>query len=325
MSFMRKIYIFWMERAFGMKEWNFLFKIILYPFSALYIIGGWMRKLFSKKFHPKHIKIISVGSPFAGGTGKTLFAIFLTEELLKKGYNAYYLQRAYSFLGFKNDDEFFEAVDALGGERVRRIKSLKKFLREEDRKGIPAIFIIDDGFTNPGLHKDLNIAVFDSQILFGNKKVLPLGPMRVPLKKLKEADLIVLKGEKRYEFEGIRTINMPLLPQTLIELKTGKTYPPDFINGKDVMVLCGTGNPFSFINTISSLGANPKEVLIFPDHYRYSEKELLKVIEKEMVLTTIKDSKRLPPLPNLFALKVQPCIKGENFKLLMALISKLWF
>jgi tetraacyldisaccharide 4'-kinase len=314
-----------MERAFGMKEWNILLRIILYPLSLLYLIGGLIRKFFRKKFYPENIKIISVGSPFAGGTGKTLFAIFLTKELLKRGYNAFYLQKTYSFLGFKNDDEFLEAVEFLGKERVLRAKSVKKFLMEEDRKKVPAIFIIDDGFTNPHFHRHLNIAVFDSNILFGNRKLLPLGPMRVPLKKLKEADLIVFKGEKRYEFEGIKAISMQLIPQCIIELKTGKTYPPDLINGKDVVVLCGTGNPFSFINTITSLGANHRKVLIFPDHYRYSEKEIKKLSEKEMVITTIKDSKRLPPLPNFFALKVQPYLKNEDLELLMSLLSNLNF
>jgi len=312
-----------MERAFGIKKWNPLLKILLYPFSIIYFIGGLMRKFLSKKFYPEHIKTVSVGSPFAGGTGKTLFAIFLTKELLKRGYNAFYLQKAYSFFGFNNDDEFSEAVELLGRERVLRAKSIRKFLMEEDRKKVRSVFIIDDGFTNPAFHRDVNIALFDSNILFGNKKLLPLGPMRIPLKRLKEADLIVFKGERRHEIEGIKAISMELIPQGFIELKTGKTYPPDFISGKDVVAVCGTGNPFSFINTISSLGANLKEVFVFPDHYRYSEKEVKKFCGKEIVITTLKDSKRLPPLPNFFALKVQPYMKSEDLEFLMTLISRL--
>ncbi len=310
-----------MERAFGFKKWSFFLKPFLLLLSGLYLLGGSIRKFLTKKFFPKNIKVISVGSPFAGGTGKTIFAIFLTWELIKMKKEVFYLQKAYSFLGFNNHDEYYEAVESLGEERVIRTKSVKKFLMEEDKKGIEKIFVIDDGFTNPGIHKDLNIVVFDSDVLFGNKKILPLGPMRVSLKKLKDAHLIVLKGQKKIQFEGIKSINMELIPQSFIELKTGKRYPPDFFKGKKAVILCGTGNPFSFLNTIRSVGIHPQNILIFPDHYRYSEKELKTILENETVITTIKDSKRLPPLPNFFALKVKPFIKKEDMEILMTLIS----
>lgn len=324
MRFIREISSYWMERAFGFKKWNFLLKAVLFFFSILYVIGGLIRKLLVREFHPEFIKVISVGSPFAGGSGKTTFAIFLTSELLKRGYNAFYLQKTYSFLGFNNEDEFFEAVEVLGRDRVFRAKSVKKFLMEEDRKGNKGIFVLDDGFTNPGLCKALNIAAFDSKVLFGNKMVFPFGPMRVPVSRLKEADLIVLKGKERYEF-GKPTIKVEIMPESIIELKTGKRYPPDFLKGKEVIILCGTGNPFSFINTIHSLSAKPIKTVIFPDHYNYSEKEIKEILGREMVITTLKDSKRMPIFPNIYALKVRPYVDEDDLKILMGLISKLNF
>ena len=40
------------------------------------------------------------------------------------------------------------------------------------------ILILDDGFQNAGIQKDLSILVIDGEVGFGNKYLLPAGPLR---------------------------------------------------------------------------------------------------------------------------------------------------
>ena len=55
------------------------------------------------------------------------------------------------------------------------------------------IVILDDGFQNSEIKKDLSLVVVDSQILFGNELVFPLGPLREPIKSgLSRADAVIL-------------------------------------------------------------------------------------------------------------------------------------
>ncbi len=326
--FVKAVYIYWMERAFGMKRWNIFIKAVLYPFSLFYILGGYLRK-FSKKFRPSNIKVISVGSPFAGGTGKTMISILLTKELIKRGYKVCYLQKDYRFFGRKrNADEFLEAIHELGGDLVFESHSPVEFIKEEDKKKRFDFVVLDDGFTNPKILKHINITTFDGEILFGNGMVLPLGPMKVPLRELKYADIFIFKGKvtKRLEL-SVPSISIDFSPESLIELKTGKIYPPDFISGKEVVIFCGIGNRSSFHKLVQRLGANVKKIHIFPDHHRYKEKDIKMMLkEGEIFLTTVKDSKRLVQyvemFPLIYAVKLKWMIPENELSYLLKMLER---
>lgn len=325
MRLMRTIYIYWMERAFGLKSWNPFLALPLKLLSLLYVLGGYLRGLFSKPFTPANIKLISIGSPVAGGSGKTSFSIFLVRELLKRGFEVFYLQKGYYVMGkFMNRDEYLEALSLLGKERVIAVRDLRGFLMKEERRGQEKVFVLDDGFTNPWLKKTVNIAVLDSEVLTGNGEVLPLGPLRVPAEKLGEADLIVFKGKKRNDFFSyIPSIVMHLEPVALVELRSGRVYPLEFIREKEIVALCGTGNPFSFMKTLSSTGGKIIKAFIFPDHHFYSEKEIKEILKEGVVVTTQKDSMRIPPgdFPGIYVLKVEARVSPPDIEYVMRLLS----
>ena len=55
--------------------------------------------------------------------------------------------------------------------------------------------LLDDGYQNSKINKDLSLVVVDSEILFGNEFIFPLGPLRENINSgLSRANAIVLVG-----------------------------------------------------------------------------------------------------------------------------------
>ena len=73
---------------------------------------------------------------------------------------------------------------------------------------------------------------------------------------------------------------------------------------------CGIAGPEGFFQTLRSLGARPVRCLALPDHARYGGGRLRALErlgrEAELLVTTEKDLVKLPPLPRLWALRVEP-------------------
>ena len=63
------------------------------------------------------------------------------------------------------------------------------------------VAILDDGFQDYKIKKDLNIICFNSNQLIGNGFVFPSGPLREDLSSLTSVDIVVINGEKNKEFE----------------------------------------------------------------------------------------------------------------------------
>ena len=61
--------------------------------------------------------------------------------------------------------------------------------------------ILDDGFQDWNIKKDLNIICFNNNQQIGNGQLLPAGPLRESLNSLKMANIIMINGEKNTEFE----------------------------------------------------------------------------------------------------------------------------
>ena len=77
-----------------------------------------------------------------------------------------------------------------------RTKSIK--LLEQKGKDIA---ILDDGYQDLSIFKNLSIVCFNESEGVGNKQIIPAGPLRESLNSLSRADIVFIKGKKNNNFE----------------------------------------------------------------------------------------------------------------------------
>ena len=184
----------------------------LYPFAQLlFVISKIRRYLLQNKVQRSskpRLPVIIVGNISVGGNGKTPFVIWLCEMLIKEGYKPGIVSRGYGGksshypLLLSDETEGHEA----GDEPVMLYKRLQIPI-VVDPKRVNAVsyltqhcdvdFIIsDDGLQHYALARDIEIAVVDGKRRFGNQQLMPMGPLREPLSRLKEVDFIINNGQQ---------------------------------------------------------------------------------------------------------------------------------
>lgn len=176
--------------------WWFLHKtplaILLLPVSLIYYIVG--RIVYSVRkigAYKSRRKIICIGNILAGGVGKTPIvrnvAEFRDAPVVMRGY------KKTSRTGNVGDEAMMLARGGLQ-VHVGNRKSNIVLLNKQNNDGP---IVMDDGFQNPKIHKDVSILVFDQAIGYGNGFLLPSGPMREPRRAMRRADaIIVIRSEK---------------------------------------------------------------------------------------------------------------------------------
>ena len=144
------------------------------------------------------------------------------------------------------------------------------------------IIISDDGLQHYAMGRDVEIVVIDGIRRFGNGVLLPSGPLREPVKRLKSVDIIINNGSV---VEG--EISSQLNPKCFVNLLTNETKELDYFKGTQCYAVAGIGNPKSFDTLLESQGVN----LIskpFPDHHPFVAKDL--VFDQDYpILMTAKD------------------------------------
>ena len=154
---------------------------------------------------------------------------------------------------------------------------------------------MDDGFQDVRIKKDLNVLCFNQDHPIGNGYVLPAGPLREDLSAIKKTDIVVINGDKNKDFEEkLVKIN------NKVSIYYSK-YIPQNINDfkeKKLFVFAGIGNPENFFRLLEDNDLRIQKKFKFPDHYFFSKKELLNIIDEAkknncQVLTTEKDYYRI--------------------------------
>ena len=119
---------------------------------------------------------------------------------------------------------------------------------------------------------DFEIIVVDSKRRFGNGALLPAGPLREPVSRIRKADFVVVNGGDE-KFEGVLSIPMKLIPGVSVEIKTGEKRSLKEFAGQQIHAVAGIGNPDRFFDQLRIAGlkviAHP-----FPDHAEYQLDDL---------------------------------------------------
>lgn len=277
-------------RIFKPNFWNSklnFFSIILLPLSFLFKALIFIKKIIIKEKKFK-IPIICIGNIYLGGTGKTPLSIFLGNELIKRKKEPVIVRKFY--LNHKDEHDLIKKNFKNFLTHKKRIVALS----EAEERNFDSV-ILDDGFQDLRIKKDLNILCFNQDQLIGNGYVLPAGPLREDLSAIKKTDIVVINGDKNKFFEEeLFKINQKVLIYY-------SKYIPQNINDfkeKKLFVFAGIGNPENFFRLLENNNLKIHKKFKFPDHYMLSKKELLEIIDEAkknncQILTTEKDYFRI--------------------------------
>ena len=301
--------------------WAILLRGCLFILSLLYGAGVTFLSGFYR-IKPTRLgaKVISVGNITLGGTGKTTLVEYLSLELNVSGNKVAVLSRGYKsdpgrigVLGMGDEPAMLQKKLPLVNVIVDkdRIRAAKLAIRNYASN----ILILDDGFQQWRIFKDLEIVTIDARNPFGNNRMLPAGFLREPLSALKRADVFVLtqscSGRQLDALEErLRQINSRAL---IVESKheplglswldqAGDLLDLEFLKDKPVAIFSGIGNPEGFRNCVCSLGARVVKSFEFADHHDYTILDIQHMIKEvgesglETIITTQKDAVKVREL-----------------------------
>jgi tetraacyldisaccharide 4'-kinase len=277
---------------------------LLTPLGALYAFGGRLKICLTTP-QQAPIPVICIGNLVAGGAGKTPVALEIIKRLQGTGLEVHALTRGYGGKErgpLKVEIDRHDASD-VGDEALLLARQTRTWVSRDRPAGARAaaadgadIIVMDDGFQNPSLNKDLSFVVIDSDFGLGNGRVMPAGPLReVARQGLERADAVVLLGNANpaLETEIANIAVCPVLPAELIPGSAAQEFA-----GTRVLAFAGIGRPDKFYATLRALSANVMETRNFPDHHPYSGEEIDQLLERAenlnaLAVTTEKDAMRL--------------------------------
>jgi tetraacyldisaccharide 4'-kinase len=260
--------------------------IVVFPISLIIKIFSFLKKKFTKTCQFS-IPIICVGNIYLGGTGKTPLCIEIFSILKNLNMNPVFVRKKYT--SFQDEANLQESVGPVY-QHKKRGEAIKSAIKNHAN-----IAILDDGFQDFSISKNLSIVCFNEKQWIGNGFTIPSGPLRESLSGLKRADCVVINGEKNINIENqILNIN----DKIKIFYITHILHSVESFKNKKVTAFAGIGNPDKFFTDIEYNKIDIIEKIKFPDHYNYSRKEMDDLVSKSkknntILLTTEKDYFRI--------------------------------
>lgn len=295
------------------------FRLLAYKFGIL-------------KTHKVDGFVISVGNITTGGTGKTpvcvALANYISNELGKK---TALLSRGYggrlnntSVHIISDGQNIFHSAYMSGDEPYWLAFNAKKTSVLTCRNRVACanealsngaeVLILDDGFQHLKLHRDFNVLLIDGNLRFGNRKVLPLGPLREPLSEIKRADYILVMNKRAFDNDAKNNcekfaskisekFSIPsqvcnFKPDGIFNLRNNDVLP----QGGKIYAFCAIARPEFFFKYLEDEGFEVVKKREFTDHHLYTSDDVSNIIEEAKklgacaIVTTEKDGVKLKAL-----------------------------
>ncbi len=292
---------------FWKKKYYNIYSLILLPISIIIQFLFFIQKgiITPKKFN---IPVICVGNIYIGGTGKTPLTLELYNILKSMNKNPAIVKKFY-----KNHYDEIELIKQNVGNLFTN-SSRKKAMGEVQNKNFD-VAILDDGYQDCSIKKDLKILCFNEKQLIGNGHTIPSGPLREKLSSIKKSQIVVINGNENKKFENkLKKIfkNINIFYSSYIP-----EIPKEF-NNKKFLAFAGIGNPENFFDTLREYDLNVTKSKTFPDHYSYKKNEVENLLDlanknKLDLITTEKDHYRLKKLGfNINYLKIKVQIEKKD-------------
>ena len=279
------------------------------------------------------VPVICCGNLTVGGAGKTTVALDLAARLLAQDRRVHVLLRGYggSSRGVRRvgaDDPF-----ALVGDEAKLLAAVAPTWIGGDRAAsaraaIAAgaeVLVMDDGLQNPTLQKTLSLLVIDGGYGFGNRRVLPAGPLREAIAAgAARCHAAVLINTDQTRAEQLLPAGLPVLRAGLIPEAGISAFV-----GKRVLAFAGIATPEKFFSGIEIAGAIVVARHSFPDHHPFTSRELASIVADATaldatVVTTPKDMVRIPTSSRAGIFQVGISLEWQDAAALDRLLASLW-
>ena len=274
---------------------------LLSPLGCAYRLAGALNKSFAK---PTRIDamVLCVGNLVAGGAGKTPVALSIASILERD--DLAFLTRGYGgrLAGPVRVSPKFHTSTEVGDEALLLSQMAPTWVARDRVAGGKAaikdgarLIVMDDGYQNPALTKDVGIVVIDGETGFGNGQLIPAGPLREPVAKgLARADAMVIVGEDRAGLAKRTRASMPVLSGRILAAVDHAEW-----SGRRVIAFAGIGRPGKFFDTLKTIGCEVVATYTFADHHPFSNSEITRICAEADALdatpiTTEKDAVRVP-------------------------------
>jgi tetraacyldisaccharide 4'-kinase len=257
--------------------WSLLYRTVVALRRALYRAG-----ILRTRRLP--VPVIVVGNISVGGVGKTPLTGALAEQLAHRGLKPGIVSR-----GYGGSSAVPRAVapgddpNVVGDEPLLLAETGFPVWIGRDRADAghalvmanPScdVIVADDGLQHYALARAMEIAVIDASREFGNGLMLPAGPLREPVSRLRDVDAVVrlvargTPGSPATNGHETAMTHEPLPWRNLRH--PGLEANPAQWKDQEVHAVSGIGNPQRFFDMVATLGiaATPHA---FPDHHAYT-------------------------------------------------------
>ena len=272
--------------------------LMLFPLSIFWIFGTYLKKKFTKT-QKSNIPVIAVGSAIIGGSGKTPSVLYICEELEKAGYRPHIISRGYggtsSHVIKVNNDMDYKLV---GDEALMMSHYYPTWVsKDKFRAFVHAeadganVLVIDDALQSFNIFKNLSIYVYDGIQSFGNKCLVPAGPLRETVNSaINRSQIFFLINSDHCE--DLKEKKFKYILNYKISINSE-------IKEKKLIAFAGLGFNKKFFDQLIDENLNIVQYKEFPDHHQYSIDDLYQLLDEAnkndaFLITTEKDHIRIP-------------------------------
>jgi len=293
---------------------------LLGPLAAIYGAAAWLR--LQREGRRAGVPVICLGNLTVGGGGKTPAALAVARLLLAAHEHPFFLSRGYGgrLTGPVQVQLSRHGAADIGDEPLLLARLATTIVARDRvagaraaREGGAGVIVMDDGFQNPSLKKDLAILLLDGRRGIGNGRVIPAGPLRAPLElQIARAQALIVVGPLETASEVV-----DIARRHGLALFHGRLEPDQHslaaLGRHKVLAFAGIANPEKFFATLTEAGIAVTDRARFDDHHRYTPEEARDLIaradaQRLVLITTEKDHARFAGDRELSALATRTAV-----------------